>query len=87
LAAATTVDVTITATGPVDVTATIDGATQEPTTLRPGESIALMASEELEVSASDGGAIDLNVDGKDRGAPGVEGTPWSATFRPKGGAA
>ena len=82
---ATTVDVTITATGPVEVTAVIDGASQAPTTLRPGESISLMASEELQVTASDGGAIDLEVNGAQRGAPGVGGAPWSATFHPKKG--
>jgi len=86
-AAPTTVDVTITATGPVEVGAVIDGASQAPTTLRPGETISLMASEELQVTATDGGAIDVTVNGKDRGAPGVEGAPWSATFRPKGRAA
>jgi cytoskeletal protein RodZ len=81
---AVTVDVQITATGPVEVSASIDGTPQEPTTLRPGESISLMASEELAVRATDGGAIELMVDGKDRGTPGVEGAPWSATFTPKG---
>jgi cytoskeleton protein RodZ len=80
---ATTVDVRIVATGPVEVTAVIDGAAQEPTTLRPGESIALMATEELDVSATDGGAIQVTVDGKDKGAPGVGGAPWSGTYRPR----
>ncbi len=74
------VDVTITATGPVEVTAVIDGAAQDPTTLRPGESIALMASKDLQVSASDGGAIDVTVNGVDRGVPGEPGVPWSATY-------
>jgi len=74
------IDVTITATAPVEVTAVIDGAAQEPTTLRPGESIALMAAGELEVSATDGGAIELTVDGQDAGVPGKKGEPWSATY-------
>src|SRR5262245_49733790 len=60
-AAPTTVDVTITATGPVEVGAVIDGASQPPTTLRPGETISLMASQELQVTATDGGAIDVTV--------------------------
>lgn len=75
-----TIDVRITATGPVEVTATVDGIAQDPTTLRPGESVALIASQELQVSATDGGAIELTVDGKDRGTPGVAGAPWSRTF-------
>lgn len=78
-----TVDVRIVATGPVEVTAVIDGAAQAPTTLRPGESIALMATEELQVSATDGGAIQLTVDGKDKGTPGVGGAPWSGTYTPR----
>jgi cytoskeleton protein RodZ len=82
----TTVDVRITATGPVEVTAVIDGTAQEPTTLRPGESIALMAAEELAVSVTDGGAIELTVDGKDKGTPGVAGAPWSDTFTARSGA-
>ena len=81
----TTVDVRITATGPVEVTAVIDGTAQSPTTLRPGETMALMATEELQVSATDGGAIQLTVDGKDRGPAGIEGAPWSRTFRPRSG--
>jgi hypothetical protein len=85
-APATTVDVRLTATGPVMVTAVIDGVAQDPTTLRPGESLSLMATEELRVGATDGGAIQLSVDGKDRGTPGVEGAPWSRTFTPRGSA-
>jgi hypothetical protein len=79
-----TIDVRITAKGPVQVTATIDGTAQQPTTLRPGESVALMATGELQVSATDGGAIELTVDGKDRGTPGVAGAPWSRTFTAQG---
>jgi hypothetical protein len=75
-----TIDVRITATGPVEVSATVDGTAQDPTTLRPGETVALIASQELQVSATDGGAIELTVDGKDRGTPGVPGAPWSRTF-------
>ena len=64
----------------------IDGAPQDPTTLRPGESISLRATEELQVSADDGGAIELTVDGHNRGVAGRRGQPWSATFTPKGAA-
>ncbi|MEP6757730.1 MAG: helix-turn-helix domain-containing protein [Actinomycetota bacterium] len=79
------IDVTIVATAPVEVSAVIDGGSQSPTTLRPGESIALMATEELQVSATDGGAIDVTVDGRDTGVAGRKGQPWSETFTPRGG--
>ena len=78
------VDVTVVATAPVEVSVVIDGASQAPTTLRPGESIALMATDELQVSATDGGAIELTVDGRDAGVPGKDGEPWSATFTASG---
>src|SRR3990172_3247468 len=77
-------DGTIDATDPVEVTVVIGGAAQEPTTLRPGESMSLMASEELEISATDGGAIELTIDGRDAGVPGTAGEPWTATFTPSG---
>jgi cytoskeletal protein RodZ len=78
------VEVVVTATGPVEVTAVIDGAAQDPTTLRPGESISLRATDELRLAADDGGAIRLTVDGRDRGVAGRRGQPWSATYSPKG---
>ena len=82
--AAPGVEVVVTATGPVEVTAVIDGAAQDPTTLRPGESMSLRATEELQLSADDGGAIELTVDGRDTGAAGRRGQPWSGTYTPKG---
>jgi len=78
------VAVTVVATAPVEVSAVIDGASQAPTTLRPGESIALMATEELVVSATDGGAIEVTVDGHDAGVPGKNGQPWTDTYTPLG---
>jgi hypothetical protein len=77
------VDVVVTATAPVQVTAVIDGVTQDPTTLRPGESVSLIATEQLQVSVNDGGAIQLTVDGHDTGTPGRSGKPWSQTFTPE----
>jgi cytoskeletal protein RodZ len=81
--AAPGVDVVVTATGPVEVSAVIDGAAQDPTTLRPGESMSLRATEELQLSVDDGGAIELTVDGRDTGVAGRRGQPWSATYTPK----
>jgi hypothetical protein len=64
------------------VTAVIDGAAQDPTTLRPGESVSRIAADELQVSVDDGGAIQLMVNGHDAGTPGREGKPWSQTYAP-----
>jgi hypothetical protein len=83
---AASVAVTVTATKPVTVSAVIDGSSQPPTQLRPGESIDWMATEELALSADNGGAIEVTVDGQDRGVPGAKGQPWSATFVPAGSA-
>lgn len=79
--------VVVVATAPVEVSVVIDGASQSPTTLRPGESISLMATEELVVSATDGGAIEVTVDGRDAGVPGKNGQPWSETYTPAGSGA
>ena len=74
------VDVTVEATGMVEVSAVIDGTEQTPTTLRPGESVSFRAEDELSISASDGGAVRLTVDGQDFGVPGHRGEPWTQTF-------
>ena len=77
------VDVVVTATAPVQVNAVVDGTTQDPTTLRPGESVSLIATEELQLSVNDGGAIRLTIDGQDAGTPGNSGNPWSQTYTPE----
>ncbi len=46
--------------------------------------ITAVAVGELTVSASDGGAVRIVVDGRTLGVPGEAGHPWSATFRPSG---
>ena len=78
------IDVTIDATGPVQVAAIVDGTQQAPTTLRPGESVSFMAQEQLVVTATDGGAVRVTVDGQDFGVPGSRGEPWARTFGPVG---
>jgi len=78
------VGVTVSATAGVDLPATIDGVDQPTTSLGPGESISYMAVGELTVSASDGGAIRILVDGRTLGVPGLAGHPWSDTFVPPG---
>jgi hypothetical protein len=81
------VGVTVNATAGVDVTATIDGVDLPTTQLGPGESISYSAVQDLTVSASDGGAIRIVVDGRTLGVPGTAGHPWSETFVPSGVAA
>ncbi|HTG47598.1 MAG TPA: helix-turn-helix domain-containing protein [Actinomycetota bacterium] len=78
------VDVTIEATGPVEVGAVVDGTQQAPTTLRPAESVSFMGEEQVAVTASDGGAIRVVVDGHDLGVAGATGKPWSETFAAAG---
>lgn len=75
-----TVDVSVHATGSVEVTAVVDGVAQAPVTLRPRETVAYSATEQLQLSANDGGLIRLTVDGVAAGKPGELGTPWSQTF-------
>ena len=77
------VAVVVTATAPVQVSAVIDGAAQDPATLRPGESVSLIATEQLQVSVDDGGAVELSINGRDAGTPGRAGKPWSQTYTPE----
>jgi transcriptional regulator with XRE-family HTH domain len=76
----TTVDVVLTAGAEVEVSAVIDGVPQEAVTLRPGEIASYSGASEVEVSASDGGAISVMVNGRDYGSPGSVGEPWSDTY-------
>jgi cytoskeletal protein RodZ len=79
-AAHATVEVAVHATGQVEVTAVVDGVAQEPVTLRPREVVAYSATEQLELSADDGGLIKLSVGGVALGKPGELGAPWTQTF-------
>jgi cytoskeletal protein RodZ len=80
LAAEATVDVVLTAGAEVEVSAVIDGVPQEPVTLRPDEIVSFSGSSEVEVTASDGGAVSVMVNGEDLGAPGSVGEPWTASY-------
>ena len=75
------IDATVEATGPVDVGAIVDGTRGTPTDAGPGESVSFMAQEQLTVTASDGGAVRITVDGLASGVPGVHGQPWTRTLR------
>jgi len=76
----TGVGVLVEATAGVDITSERDGEQPETVSLGPGESVSFLASDRLVLSASDGGAVTIVVNGKDRGVPGVAGQPWSKTF-------
>ncbi|MGZ4149781.1 MAG: helix-turn-helix domain-containing protein [Actinomycetota bacterium] len=79
-AGAPVIDVVLTATADVDVSAIADGEPIDPVHLRAGAIATFQASQILRVTASDGGAVDVNVNGVDRGAPGPIGQPWTKTF-------
>ena len=74
------VDVTVVATAPVEVAAVIDGASQAPTTLRPGESIALMATGELSVAATTAARSGDGRRSRRRRARTQVARPWTATY-------
>jgi cytoskeletal protein RodZ len=75
-----TVEVALHATGQVEVTAVVDGVAQAPVTLRPREVVSYSATDQLELSADDGGLVKLSVGGVALGKPGELGAPWSQTF-------
>jgi cytoskeletal protein RodZ len=81
---ATGVGVTVNATAGVEVTAESDGGHQQSVSLGPGESISFMASERLVLTASDGGAVTIVLNGHDLGIPGASGEAWSHTFAAPG---
>jgi cytoskeleton protein RodZ len=74
------INVAITATAEVDVTAVVDGLPEDPVHLREGEVAQFSAQQELSLTASDGGAVAVDLNGKDLGAPGPIGGPWTHTF-------
>jgi cytoskeletal protein RodZ len=75
-----TLEVSIHATGQVQIDAVIDGVAEEPVTLRPREVVSYSATDRLELSADDGGLIKLTIDGTPIGEAGQLGSPWSHTF-------
>jgi cytoskeletal protein RodZ len=75
-----TIDVTIVAADEVEVSAVVDGVPEDSVTLRPGEVVSYSGTEEVVVHASDGGLVDVTVNGKELGAQGTPGEPWSHTW-------
>jgi Helix-turn-helix domain len=75
------IDAVILAVGDVGVTVTIDGV-ESTYAMAAGETRTFTAENDLGLSATDGGAIRLTVNGVDYGIPGTPGLPWrSQPFR------
>lgn len=75
-----TIDVTLVAAAEVEVSAVVDGTPEDEVTLRPGEVVSYSGTEEVTVSASDGGLVDVTVNGKELGAQGTPGEPWTDSW-------
>jgi len=74
-----TIDAVLVAQQPVEVTITVDGA-PESHEMAQDETLSFSAEEELVLSVADGGAVQVTVAGRDLGAPGEPGEPWTETF-------
>jgi cytoskeleton protein RodZ len=75
-----TIDAVIEAVGGVGVTVSVDGV-ESAYELEAGETRTFTAENDLELSATDGGAIRLTVSGVEYGIPGTPGLPWSDAYR------
>jgi cytoskeletal protein RodZ len=78
-APASTIEAVLVALRPVDVSADVDGATEEHS-MAEGETLLFSALDSLTLTFADGGAVQVTVNGRDLGAPGEPGKPWSDTF-------
>ena len=82
------IDAVVQAIGDVDVTVTADGV-ETTFAMAAGETRTFTAQTDLLLSATDGGAIRLTVNGVDHGIPGTPGQPWTSepfSFGTDGGA-
>lgn len=77
--AAGTIDAILVARRAVQVTLTVDGAV-ETHDMQEDETLSFAADEQLVVSVADGGAVQITIAGRDLGAPGRRGEPWTETF-------
>lgn len=73
------IDAVIEAVGDVGVTVTADGV-ESTYEMEASETRTFTAQNDLELSATDGGAIRLTVSGVEYGIPGTPGLPWSDSF-------
>jgi cytoskeleton protein RodZ len=79
VAGTATIDAVLVAQRAVEMTVTADGAS-ETLAMEEGETRSFSASQQLVVAASDGGAVQITVGGRDIGSPGEPGSPWTRTF-------
>jgi cytoskeleton protein RodZ len=63
----------------VDVTVSVDGIA-ESHAMAEDETLSFSATDRLQISIGDGGAVHLMVNGVDFGAPGEPGQPWRRTY-------
>jgi hypothetical protein len=77
--ATSTIDAVLVARRPVEVTVTVDGA-PEVHEMEVDETLSFSADEALVITVADGGAVQVTVAGRDLGAPGVPGSPWTESF-------
>jgi cytoskeletal protein RodZ len=75
-----TIDVVLVALAAADVTVVVDGV-EGSHSMAEGETLSFSAAQDLGVTVDDGGSVQVVVDGRDLGAPGEPGRPWSKTFR------
>lgn len=73
------IDAVLVALRPASITVTIDGVPEEHT-MAQEETLSFSAGDELVVMVADGGSVQLSIDGRDLGAPGEPGLPWTETF-------
>jgi cytoskeletal protein RodZ len=66
-------------TGPVSVTVEADGELEE-VTADEGETLSFSATDQLDVTVDDGGAVRATIGDVDLGAPTLDGVRWEATF-------
>lgn len=65
----------VAATAPVTLSITLDGVSEPPRTLAPGDRLELRAARELTLGMSDGGAVRLTIDGQPAAPLGAAGAP------------
>ena len=76
---ASTIEAILVAQRPVEVTVTVDGAPQT-SRMREGETLSFSADEELVLWVAEGGTVQVTIAGKNLGAPGEPGRPWTDTY-------
>jgi hypothetical protein len=74
-----TIEAVLVAQRPVHVSVEVDGAAEEHE-MAEGETLSFTASESLDITVADGGAVQVTVNGRDLGAPGEPGHAWSDSF-------